>query len=64
MKVLESRGAKTVRLEIPHMDAVNIAAASRRASCWSVLMDQPHATRGLAVLLSMPAARLTPPCGA
>jgi aspartyl-tRNA(Asn)/glutamyl-tRNA(Gln) amidotransferase subunit A len=27
MKVLESRGAKTVRLEIPHMDAVNAYAS-------------------------------------
>jgi aspartyl-tRNA(Asn)/glutamyl-tRNA(Gln) amidotransferase subunit A len=27
MKVLESRGAKTVRLEIPHMDAVNTYAS-------------------------------------
>jgi aspartyl-tRNA(Asn)/glutamyl-tRNA(Gln) amidotransferase subunit A len=27
MKVLRSRGAKTVRLEIPHMDAVNTYAS-------------------------------------
>jgi hypothetical protein len=39
MKVLESRGAKTVRLEIPHVDAVNTYASSCRA--WRV----PPSTR-------------------